>query len=222
MEKYSRTIRSFVLRQGRLTVGQQRALETLWPRYGIEPGDARLDFNAIFGRSAPVILEIGFGNGDAIAQMAVANPACNFVGIEVHKPGVGHLLQLIEKDGIDNIRAINKDAVEVLNNNIADRSLHGVNIFFPDPWHKKRHNKRRLVQLEFINLLARKLKPGGILHIATDWEDYAQHVEEVMNGQTDFEAATIDQALARPKTRFEQRGLRLGHVICDMVYRRIK
>jgi tRNA (guanine-N7-)-methyltransferase len=221
MEKFSRTIRSFVLRQGRLTVGQQRALDTLWPRYGVEPDKETLDLNVLFGRPAPVILEIGFGNGDAIAQMATVNPACNFVGIEVHKPGVGHLLQIIEKERIENIRVLNMDAVEVLTTNIADTSLHGVNIFFPDPWHKKRHHKRRLVQPEFLALLARKLKSGGVLHIATDWEDYAHHVEEVISDQSAFEAATIDQALLRSKTRFEQRGQRLGHRIRDMVYRRI-
>lgn len=216
-----RQIRSFVLREGRLTVGQQRALDELWPRYGIDVDSDMLDFKSLFGRSAPVVLEIGFGNGESLAQMANTYRDFDFIGVEVHRPGVGHLLRLIEKDALNNIRVLCKDAVEVLRNNVADMSLYGINIFFPDPWHKKRHHKRRLVQADFIALLSWKLQDNGVLHVATDWEDYAHHVEAVMANQA-FSPAPPEGALSRPETKFEQRGQRLGHGVWDLVYRKDK
>lgn len=223
MNSYSkplRHIRSFVLREGRLTAGQQRALEVLWPRYGVDPGSDVLDFGTLFDRAAPVVLEIGFGNGESLAQMANARPDIDFIGIEVHRPGVGHLLKLIENEALANIRILCKDAVEVIKNNIADASLQQINIFFPDPWHKKRHHKRRLVQPDFVTLLFRKLRSQGMLHVATDWDDYAQHTRAVMQTQPGFSPVAAGHALPRPGTKFEQRGLNLGHGIHDLVYRK--
>lgn len=220
-ETKRRQIRSFVLREGRLTSGQQRALEVLWPRYGVDIASDALDFGALFGRAAPVVLEIGFGNGESLAQMAGAHPDVDFIGIEVHRPGVGHLLQLIEKHALANVRILCRDAVEVIKNNIADASLQQVNIFFPDPWHKKRHHKRRLVQPDFVSLLFRKLRSEGMLHVATDWEDYAEHTRAVMRDQPGFSLVATDHVLPRPGTKFEQRGLGLGHSIHDLVYRKI-
>ncbi|HEX7025679.1 MAG TPA: tRNA (guanosine(46)-N7)-methyltransferase TrmB [Gammaproteobacteria bacterium] len=214
-----RQIRSFVLREGRLTAGQQRALEELWPRYGIDADSKVFDFVSLFGRAAPVVFEIGFGDGESLAQTASTYPDLNFIGVEVHRPGVGHLLQLTEQQSLANIRIVSRDAVEVLKENIADGSLYCVDIFFPDPWHKKRHHKRRLVQPDFVALLSRKLQHGGILHVATDWEDYARHVETVMTGQNAFTRASPEAALSRPETKFERRGQRLGHGVWDLVYR---
>lgn len=219
--KNPRKIRSFVLRAGRITSAQQQALDTLWPEYGIEPGDAPLDFARLFGRAAPVILEIGFGNGESLAAMAEQNPGHDFLGIEVHRPGVGHLLQLIHARQLSNIRLICADAAEILKQNIPDSSLDGVNLFFPDPWPKKRHHKRRIVQPEFVELMALKLKPDGLFHFATDWQDYMEHVAAVMSGSTSFTQADINQALPRHATKFQQRGQRLGHGVWDLVYRKI-
>lgn len=213
-----RQIRSFVLREGRLTAGQQRALEELWPSFGVEVDSDVLDFESLFGRSAPVVFEIGFGNGESLAHMAKTRPDFDFIGVEVHRPGVGHLLQLIEKETLNNVRVLCKDAVEILKNNVADESLRGVNIFFPDPWHKKRHHKRRLLQADFVTLLSRKLQNGGVLHVATDWEDYANHVETVMATQVELKSAPLETALSRPETKFERRGQRLGHGVWDLVY----
>lgn len=215
-----RQIRSFVLREGRLTAGQQRALEVLWPRYGVDAGSDALDFGALFGRAAPVVLEIGFGNGESLAHMANVHPDVDFIGVEVHRPGVGHLLQLIEKQALANVRILCSDAVDVIKNNIADASLQQINIFFPDPWHKKRHHKRRLVQPDLVSLLFRKLRSQGILHIATDWDDYAEHTRAAMRTQPGFNPVATDNALPRPGTRFERRGLNLGHRIHDLVYRK--
>lgn len=209
-----------MLREGRLTAGQQRALDELWPRYGIDVDSNMLDFASLFDRDAPVVFEIGFGDGESLAQMAATFPDLNFVGIEVHRPGVGHLLQLIEKQALSNVRVLSRDAVEVLQNNIADGTLYCVNIFFPDPWHKKRHHKRRLVQPDFVTLLSRKLRDDGMIHIATDWEDYARHVEAVMATQDKFESAPPKTGLSRPQTKFERRGQRLGHGVWDLVYRK--
>ena len=221
-----RAIRSFVRREGRITEAQKRALEELLPRYGVEPGEAPLDFVALFGRDAPVHVEIGFGNGEALAAMAAAHPQNNYLGIEVHRPGVGAMLRRIEAEGLANVRVACTDAKELLDRRIPQDSLSAVYIFFPDPWHKTRHHKRRLVQAEFVALLARKLKTGGLLHLATDWEDYAQHMLAVLSAEEGFEnvAGPNQYALrpeTRPHTRFERRGQRLGHGVRDLVFRTI-
>jgi tRNA (guanine-N7-)-methyltransferase len=223
--KSHRTIRSFVRREGRITEAQKRALEELLPRYGIEAGAAPLDFVALFGREAPVHLEIGFGNGEALASMALAHPQNNYLGIEVHRPGVGVLLRRLDAECILNVRVACTDAREVLEQRIPDACLNAVYVFFPDPWHKQRHHKRRLVQPEFVALLCRKLKPGGTLHLATDWEDYARQMLAVLSVAEGFEnVAGPDQYAprpeARPRTRFERRGQRLGHGVRDLVFRR--
>ncbi len=219
----ARPIRSFVLRQGRLTGAQERAVETLLPVYGIPFASSPLDLDLAFGRAAPKILEIGFGMGGATAQIAQANPDKDYLGIEVHTPGVGNLLKLMEEQGLINLRVIQHDAVEVLREMIADASLDGVHIFFPDPWPKKRHHKRRLLQAGFVALLCQKLKPGGYLHFATDWEEYAQWTLEVLRGEPGL-ANTADDYAPRPEyrplTKFEQRGLNLGHGVWDLIFRR--
>jgi tRNA (guanine-N7-)-methyltransferase len=219
--KNPRKIRSFVLRAGRITSAQQQALETLWPQYGIEPGDTALDFANHFGRNAPVILEIGFGNGESLASMAEQHPDYNFLGIEVHRPGVGHLLQLIHARQLGNMRLICADAVEVLNQNIPDQSLAGISLFFPDPWPKKRHHKRRILQPEFVELMTRKLKVGGLFHFATDWREYMEHVTAVMAASKEFARADISQTPPRPATKFQRRGQKLGHSVWDLVYQKI-
>ena len=176
MEVKRRTIKSYVLRQGRLTRGQQQALDQLWPVYGIDFKPERLDLDTLFNRPAAITLEVGFGNGDSLIQQAGSNPQNNYLGIEVHRPGVGRLLHLADNAGISNVRVINHDAVEVLQQQIPDQGLDCVQLFFPDPWHKKRHHKRRIVKTEFIQLIHQKLKPGGLFHLATDWQDYAEHM----------------------------------------------
>jgi tRNA (guanine-N7-)-methyltransferase len=219
--KPHRPIRSFVRREGRLTAGQQRALDTLWPRFGIEFSEKKLDLASIFGRLAPITLEIGFGNGDSLAAMAQAAPERDFLGIEVHRPGVGHLLQRIEALGLTNLRVMCHDAVEVLKHQIPPASLDTVQIFFPDPWHKKRHHKRRIIQPEFVDLLATRIRSGGTLHLATDWEDYAQHMLEVMRRSAAFSNTAegfVARPAHRPPTKFEQRGQRLGHGVWDVVF----
>lgn len=220
-----RPVRSYVLRKGRVTDGQRRALKALWPRFGIDSGGGTLDFAALFGNDGPVIMEIGFGNGAATWRMAQARPDQNFLGVEVHRPGVGRLLLKIEEHGLENIRIACEDAVELLRQRVRDASLDGVRIYFPDPWHKKRHHKRRLVQAPFVELLARRMKPGGILHIATDWAPYAEQVVEVLCASPHFEnrSPTGDYCPRpdwRPLTKYERRGERLGHEVFDLVYRR--
>jgi tRNA (guanine-N7-)-methyltransferase len=218
-----RAIRSFVLRQGRLTPAQQRAVETLLPVYGVSYAAESLDLEHAFGRQAPKILEIGFGMGAATAQIAAANPDKDYLGIEVHTPGVGNLLKLMEEQELTNLRVIQHDAVEVLRHMITDASLDGVHIFFPDPWPKKRHHKRRLLQAEFVALLCSKLKPGGYLHFATDWEEYAQWTLEVLRAEPKFANTVADYAPRpeyRPLTKFEQRGLNLGHGVWDLIFTR--
>jgi tRNA (guanine-N7-)-methyltransferase len=216
-------IRSYVLRQGHLSPAQQRAVETLMPRFGIPYAAAPLDLAQTFGRAAPKILEIGFGMGDTTAAIAKAHPEQDYLALEVHTPGVGNLLKLIEADQIGNVRIIRHDAVEILRDMIADASLDGVHIFFPDPWHKARHNKRRLIQTPFIAGLVQKLKPGGYIHAATDWQDYAEQMlavfspEPLLENTSDGYAPRPDY---RPLTKFEQRGLRLGHGVWDLVFRR--
>jgi len=221
--EHHRAIRSFVLRQGRLTPAQQRAVETLLPLYGIPYAAEPLDLDRAFGRLAPKILEIGFGMGAATAQIAAANPDKDYLGIEVHTPGVGNLLKLMEERELTNLRVIQHDAVEVLRHMIADASLDGVHIFFPDPWPKKRHHKRRLLQAEFVALLCSKLKPGGYLHFATDWEEYAQWTLEVLRAEPKLANTVVDYAPRpeyRPLTKFEQRGLNLGHGVWDLIFTR--
>ncbi len=219
-----RRIRSFVLRQGRLTKGQERALETGWPQFGIDYASKTLDLNATFGRTdSKKILEIGFGMGDATAKIAQTLPDCDFLAVEVHTPGVGGLLKLIEESSLSNIRIVQHDAVEVLQNMLPDQSLDGVHIFFPDPWHKKRHHKRRLIQAEFVKQLCGKLKVGAYIHVATDWQEYAEWVLEVLNGETDLKNTASDYAEKpsyRPLTKFENRGLKLGHGVWDLVFLR--
>ncbi len=223
---HQRPIRSFVRRAGRQTRAQDRALGELWPRFGVptpaEGANPTLALDAMFGRTAPTVLEIGFGNGDALVGMAADSPERNFLGVEVHAPGVGHCLLAIERLGLRNVRLLMQDAVEVLCEQIADSSLAGVHIYFPDPWHKKRHHKRRLVQPDFVALLAARLAPGGYVHVATDWPDYAQHIKSVFAASDAFKPA--DTAVTpgnRPHTRFEARGERLGHPIWEAIYRRI-
>lgn len=221
-----RHVRSFVLRAGRLTQGQSRALQELWPLYAIPGNSGMLDFRALFSNDHPVIMEIGFGNGDATWQMAKEHPEENYLGVEVHKPGVGHLLLKIEELGITNIRIACEDAVELLRDRVPTRSLAGVRIYFPDPWPKKRHHKRRIIQPAFIALLAEKTRPGGILHLATDWEPYAEHMSEVMQSSPDFEnlstdGETVSKPDWRPATKYEKRGERLGHRVLDLVFRRV-
>jgi tRNA (guanine-N7-)-methyltransferase len=219
-----RPIRSFVLRQGRMSNAQTRALETLLPRWGIPYQNTLLDLDAAFGRVAPKILEIGFGMGDSTAAIAAAHPQNDYLGIEVHGPGVGSLLNQIEALGLTNLRVIQHDAVEVLKHMISPASLDGVHIFFPDPWHKKKHHKRRLIQPELVALLCEKLKPGGYLHAATDWQEYAEHILAVLSAETRLANTAVDYAPKpdyRPLTKFEQRGIKLGHGVWDIVFRRI-
>ncbi len=216
-------IRSFVRRQGRLTRGQERALSEHWSDYGLAYTGTPLDLAHCYGRSAPVTLEIGFGNGETLAAMAAAAPERDFLGIEVHRPGVGHLLHCIETQGLRNLRVICHDAVDVMRHMIPPHSLDRIQIFFPDPWPKKRHHKRRLIQSDFVTLLAQCLQPGGLLHLATDWAPYGEHMQAVI---ADFpvlqplDAASLQQHCPRPKTKFEQRGEQHGHSICELAYRR--
>ncbi len=219
-----RSIRSYVLRQGHLSDSQANAITAGMPTWGIPFQEALIDPASIFGRDAPVIVEIGFGMGAATAQIAQNLPEKNFIAIEVHSPGVGNLLKLIEENQLRNIRVIQYDAVEVLDKMIADESLAGIHIYFPDPWHKKRHNKRRLIQLPFIEQLVPKLKKGGYLHLATDWAEYAEQMLLVLDQHAELENTA--QAYApkpdyRPQTKFEARGLRLGHGIWDIVFKRV-
>ncbi|MBO0612806.1 tRNA (guanosine(46)-N7)-methyltransferase TrmB [Thiothrix fructosivorans] len=221
-----RAIKSFVLRQGRVTKAQEEALENLWPVFGIESADTPLDLPSLFGRTAPVTLEIGFGNGDSLAQMAAAAPERDFIGIEVHTPGVGHLLKLVGEQGLKNVRLMNSDAVEILQKRIPAGSLDRVQLFFPDPWHKKKHNKRRIVQAPFAALIASRLQTGGVFHMATDWENYADNMADVMETSPDFanlapEPPYSPRPETRPLTKFENRGLKLGHGVWDLLYRKI-
>lgn len=218
-----RPVRSFVLRQGRMSKAQTRAMETLLPLYGIPFSHGHLDTASAFGRQAPTILEIGFGMGDSTAAIALQHPENNYLCIEVHTPGVGSLLKQIEDSGIKNIRIIQHDAVEVLEEMLGAGALDGVHIFFPDPWHKKRHHKRRLIQAEFIRKLCTRLKPSAYLHAATDWEEYATHILETLNTEPMLENTALEYAARpayRPLTKFEQRGLKLGHGVWDVIFKR--
>ena len=219
-DRHKRTIRSFVRRAGRITESQQRALDELWPTYGVPYEPVELSFADQFDRDAPVVLEIGFGNGDTLVEQAATNPDRDFLGIEVHEPGVGHCLLKAEAAAISNLRLINHDAIEVLEHQVPLASLTRLNLYFPDPWPKKRHHKRRIVQPGFVDLVAERLVRGGTLNIATDWANYAEHIDEVMGESERFEIAARrehegDSPLDRPQTKFERRGLRKGHRIVD-------
>jgi len=218
-----RSIRSFVLRQGRFSPAQQRAYESLLPRFGIAFAPAPMDLNRVFGRAAPKILEIGFGMGETTAAIAKARPADDFVAIEVHSPGVGGLLKLIGQEDLANIRIVQHDAVEVVEHMLAPGALAGAHVFFPDPWPKKRHHKRRLLQGAFVHALAERLAPGGYLHVATDWEEYAIEILATLRAEPLL--ANTSQEFAprpeyRPLTKFERRGLKLGHGVWDLVFER--
>ena len=222
-ETRKRTIRSFVRRAGRITRSQQRALEELWPVYGVAFGHQLLDFETLFGRRAATVVEIGFGNGETLVEQAAANPERNYLGIEVHEPGVGHCLLKADGAGVRNLRIVAHDAIEVLKAQVPPASLTRVNLYFPDPWPKKRHHKRRIVQDSFVDLVADRLNEGGTLNIATDWADYAEHIDEVFSRSDRFTLAERrehagDAPLDRPQTKFERRGLRRGHRICDWCF----
>lgn len=221
-----RRIRSFVLRQGRITPAQERAFEAHWLRYGLDYVGAPRDFKTSFGRNAPVVLEIGFGNGGQLLHSSQAEVASDFVGIEVHRPGVGRLMNDLAEVDAGNVRVYNHDAVAVLENEIAPGALAEVRIYFPDPWHKKRHHKRRLIQPGFLDLLATRIRVGGRLHLATDWADYAEHMQSVLAAAPRWRAdprhaAPTERPPWRIETHFERRGLRLGHGVWDFVYERI-
>lgn len=221
-----RRIRSFVRRQGRLTKGQQVALEKFWPAMGVDYQSTALVFADLFRREAPVTLEIGFGMGASLVQMAANYPERNYLGVEVHQPGIGACLLSANERGIDNLRVMCHDAVEVLEKMIPDDSLAQVQLFFPDPWHKARHNKRRLVQAPFVELVRQKLQPGGVFHMATDWQPYAEHMLDIMNQAVQYRnlSDTHDYVLrpeSRPLTKFEQRGQRLGHGVWDLMFEKV-
>jgi tRNA (guanine-N7-)-methyltransferase len=227
VESKLRRIRSYVLRTGRMTAGQQQAYQEHWASKGLSLDDGQVDFEATFGRRAPVVLEIGFGMGGSLVEMAKAAPEQDFIGIEVHVPGVGRLLRSMEEQDVHNIRVFCDDAVEVLNRCIADESLTRIQIYFPDPWHKKKHQKRRLIQAEFVQSLRRKLQPDGVLHMATDWQHYAEQMMEVMTAAEGFENMAEVEAYSprpdyRPVTKFEKRGERLGHGVWDLLFKKCK
>jgi len=221
-----RPIRSYVRRAGRLTSSQQRALDELWPEYGVDYAPRLLDLDSIFNRTAPRVFEIGFGNGESLVQLAIDDPATDFLGVEVHDPGIGHCLIAAHDAGVTNLRLISHDAIEVLEMQIPGDSLSRINLYFPDPWPKKRHHKRRIVQPRFLDLCANRLESNGSLHIATDWANYAEHIDEVLGEYSGFECTERrehdgDQPLARTATKFERRGLRHGHRIWDWRFTRI-
>ena len=231
LEAGHRRVRSFVLRQGRFTPAQQRAFDELWPRFGLDYAGAPRDFDTVFGRHAPRVLEIGFGNGEALRFASRQDPERDYIGIEVHAPGVGRLLNALAEDDARNVRLYHHDAVEVLQHEIADGALDEggldeIRIYFPDPWHKKRHHKRRLVNPEFAALLVRKLAPGGRLHLATDWQDYAEQMWEVLDATPGIAnragvRGCVPRPPWRPQTHFETRGQKLGHGVWDLLYDRV-
>ena len=227
MADHHRTIRSFVLREGRLTQAQARAFAELWPRFGVDWGPGTvLDPRVLFGDDAPIYLEIGFGNGETLAQMAAEHAERRYLGVEVHRPGVGHLLLELERRGLTNVRVLRRDAVELLTHGLPPASLDGVYLFFPDPWPKQRHHKRRILKPEFVDLLARVIRPGGTFHAATDWTPYAEQMLSVLDAATEaFINTAPDGSYSprpddRPLTKFERRDQRLGHAVHDLVFRR--
>ncbi len=224
---YVRKVQSFVKREGRLTKGQAAAIDKLWPTMGLEYTKTAFDLDKEFGRHAPVVLEIGFGMGHSLVEMAKAEPNKDFIGIEVHRPGVGTCLMAADEQGVNNLRVMEHDAVEVLRDCIPDGSLSRVQLYFPDPWHKKRHHKRRIVQPDFVELLRQKLTVGGLFHMATDWENYAEHMLETMLAAPGFSNTAEDGKYVprpsyRPLTKFEQRGHRLGHGVWDLVFAKVQ
>ncbi len=219
-------IRSYVIRGGRITESQKKAFDSAWPDYGLSLFDGRLDYKGVFQRDAPVVLEVGFGMGDSLLSMAEAKPDADFIGIEVHPPGVGRLINNAAKAELVNLRVYMADAVDVLEDCIPDGSLDRFQLYFPDPWHKKKHNKRRIVQPEFIQLLRQKLAIGGVCHFATDWEPYAEHMMEVMSAAEGFKNQAPDYCFSprpeyRPLTKFENRGQKLGHGVWDLLFERL-
>ena len=218
-----REVRSFVLREGRMTQGQRQMMEQSWKLYGVDMQQQFLDMDKLFKRSAPRVLEIGFGMGDSLADEAIAHPQIDYLGIEVHRPGVGSLFRRLDASNASNVRVVRDDAVQVLCQMIPDASLDGVYLFFPDPWPKRRHHKRRIVQSAFADLLASKLKGGGVLHMATDWQNYAEHMMTVLNESLDFSNVAGKGNYSprpdyRPLTKFEKRGQRLGHEVFDLIF----
>lgn len=221
-----RRVRSFVLRQGRITPAQFQAFEAHWSRFGLDYTDQRLDLDSLFARPAPVVLEIGFGNGEQLLHATVNEPERNFIGIEVHRPGVGRLMNGLAEANVDNIRLSNHDAVEVIDRQLGPESLDEVRIYFPDPWPKKRHHKRRLIQADFVALLGTRVRPGGLLHLATDWAEYAEHMLEVVDSSSQWRnraglGAYSETPAWRINTHFEKRGLRLGHGVWDLLHVRV-
>ncbi len=224
-KQHHRTIRSFVMRAGRTTLGQEKALQEVWPVFGLDVKDGLINFCEVFGREAPTVLEIGFGMGESLVSMAKAAPEMNFIGIEVHKPGVGRLLSRIAEENLTNIRIYAEDAIEVLADCIPDNSLHTLQLFFPDPWHKKKHHKRRIVQADFAQTIKAKLLVGGCFHMATDWQNYAEHMMEIMEQAAGFNNKAgannySPQPETRPVTKFQRRGEKLGHGVWDLIYLR--
>lgn len=220
-----RRVRSFVLRQGRITPAQAQAFDAHWSRFGLEYSEQLLDRSELFAREAPLVLEIGFGNGEQLLNASVTEPSRNFIGIEVHRPGVGRLMNGLAEADVDNIRLSNHDAVDVIENQLDPSSLDEVRIYFPDPWPKKRHHKRRLIQAEFVELLATRVRSGGLLHLATDWAEYAEHMLEVVDSSPNWQnRAGLGAYSAMPAwrihTHFEKRGVRLGHGVWDLIYTR--
>ncbi len=217
-------IRSFIRRQGRSTAGQKLALKTHWNEYCLDP-EKSYNYSLVFEKEAPLILEIGFGNGSSLAEMASYNPGVNYLGIEVHRPGVGHLMFLLKQNNIKNVRIYHHDAIEILEQKIPDNSLTAVHLFFPDPWQKRRHHKRRIVRPSFVSLLAKKLKPGGYFHAATDWEHYAKDMLTILSSSDELVNSSSDNRFCqrpehRPLTKFENRGLRLGHSVWDLIFKK--
>lgn len=220
-----RRVRSFVLRQGRITPAQSQAFDAHWSRYGLEYSNQVLDLDKLFPHPAPVVLEIGFGNGEQLLHASVKEQRRNFIGIEVHRPGVGRLMNGLAEADVGNIRISNHDAVEVIENQLGRSSLDEVRIYFPDPWPKKRHHKRRLIQSDFVELLATRMRPGGLLHLATDWAEYAEHMLEVVDSSSNWQnqaghGAYSEMPEWRINTHFEKRGVRLGHGVWDLIYKR--
>jgi tRNA (guanine-N7-)-methyltransferase len=224
-EYRKKSIRSYVVRAGRMTDGQRNAFEKSWSTYGLKLADGAIDTDTVFGRSGPKVLEIGFGMGDSLLQMAAAEPATDFIGIEVHPPGVGTIMNIAQSEGISNLRVYLADANDVLEECFPPQSIDRLQLYFPDPWHKKKHNKRRIVQPQFVQLVREKLRPGGVLHMATDWQHYAEQMLETLDEAEGFEnIAGIGQYSPRPDyrpmTKFEKRGERLGHGVWDLIYKK--
>jgi tRNA (guanine-N7-)-methyltransferase len=224
-EYRKKSIRSYVVRAGRMTDGQRNAFENSWSTYGLKLADGAIDTDTVFGRSGPKVLEIGFGMGDSLLQMAAAEPATDFIGIEVHPPGVGTIMNIAQSEGISNLRVYLADANDVLEECFPPQSIDRLQLYFPDPWHKKKHNKRRIVQPQFVQLVRERLRPSGVLHMATDWQHYAEQMLETLDEAEGFEnIAGIGQYSARPDyrpmTKFEKRGERLGHGVWDLIYKK--